>query len=69
VDLGAIRDKGIIPHDDDIDVDVYVDQWDKITISLGKICENPKFNYYPVAYGFKLVNTLTSSKKMIMGHK
>jgi phosphorylcholine metabolism protein LicD len=56
--LGVVREGKIIPHDDDIDIDVYQDQIDKVVSVLSEICaENPKYHYYPFSlFGYKFVN-------------
>jgi hypothetical protein len=57
--LGAIRDSGIISHDDDIDIDVYGEDRDtRVQEAMNQLVTDHKgkFAFYPFFFGYKLVD-------------
>jgi hypothetical protein len=64
--LGLIRDKGIIAHDDDIDVDVFEDGVDNLEVAMKALVDasGGKYHFFEFPlFGYKLVETEHWSKE------
>jgi phosphorylcholine metabolism protein LicD len=56
--LGLVRDGGIIPHDDDVDLDIFEDQEDETIRILEEYFRNSgeKYKIIKASFGFKMVH-------------